>query len=95
MIMLPYVFLGRVRRQSEASTFIDLFELTNHIVVVAAKADQKCSYPRRKSKDADLSESVWLKVPFEKVRTVFCWLPSLPYSGLRSRYDEVVLVLGS
>jgi len=61
MIMLPYVFLGRVRRQSEASTFIDLFELTNHIVVVAAKADQKCSYPRRKSKDADLSESVWLQ----------------------------------
>jgi len=61
MIMLPYVFLSWVRRQSESSTFIDLFELTHNIVVVAVKANQKCSYTRRKSKNADLSESVWLQ----------------------------------
>jgi len=61
MIMLPYVFLSRGRRQSKTSTFIDLFELAHNIVVVAVKANQKCSYTRRESKDANLSKSVWLQ----------------------------------
>ena len=64
--MLPYVFLGRVRWQSEASTFIDSFELTNNIVVVAVEANQKCSYTRWKPKDAHLSESIWLQCTIRK-----------------------------
>jgi len=51
--------------------------------------------PGGKPQMRKLANVSFLSMPRLNVRTVCCSLPSLPYSGLKSRYEDVVLVFAS